>query len=288
MKQFTSEFIDVRGYRTHVRHWGNATSPLLLMFHGWGDMSASWQFVVDELKRDWHVLAPDWRGCGKTEFEGSTYYFPDFLADIDVILDHYSPHAPVPVVGHSMGGNAICLYAGVRPERFTHVVNLEGTGLWRTKPEEAPDRYAKWLRQLKKAMVFRHYPDRAALAARLRDDNARLTAARADFLAEQFGVENETGGISIALDPAHRLINPVLYRVEEAMACWNRVTAPVLWVTAADSHVFRTFFPYDSDEHRQRIAAFANLREVHLQDCSHNMHHDQPETIARLIEEFIS
>lgn len=288
MKQFTSEFIDVRGYRTHVRHWGSPDAPMLVMFHGWGDMSASWQFVVDELRRDWHVVAPDWRGCGKTDFEGSTYYFPDFLADIDVILDHYSPNVPVPVVGHSMGANAACLYAGVRPERITHLVNLEGTGIWRTTSEEAPERYLKWLRQLKKKiMPFRTYPDRTALAARLCRDNPRLTQERANFLSEQFGIENAQGSISLALDPAHRLINPVLYQVEEAMACWNRVTAPVLWVTAADSHIYEAFFPYDSDEHRLRVGAFPNIREVHLQDCGHNMQHDQPETIARLIEEFV-
>src|ERR1700740_2905268 len=123
MKPFTSEFLSVRGYRTHVRHWGRPEAPMLLMFHGWGDMSATWQFVVDELKRDWHVIAPDWRGCGQSDPEGSTYYFPDFLADIDAILDHYSPDAAVPVVGHSMGGNAVGLYAGVRPERISHYVN---------------------------------------------------------------------------------------------------------------------------------------------------------------------
>jgi len=288
MKPFTSEFLAVRGYRTHVRHWGQPDAPKLLMFHGWGDMSATWQFVVDEFKRDWHVIAPDWRGCGKSEPEGSTYYFPDFLADIDAILDHYSPDTAVPVVGHSMGGNALALYAGVRPERISHFVNLEGIGLWRTKADDAPDRYDKWLRQLKKSMVFRTYPDRTALAARLCDDNPRLSPQRADFLAHQFGIENVAGGISLALDTAHRLINPVLYRVEEAIACWKRITAPVLWVTAADSYVFHEFFPYDSDEHRLRVASFQNIKTVHVEDCGHNMQHDQPATIARLIEDFIS
>ena len=288
MKPFTSEFLSVRGYRTHVRHWGRPGAPMLLMFHGWGDMSATWQFVVDEFRRDWHVIAPDWRGCGQTDSQGATYYFPDFLADIDAILDHYSPEAAVPVVGHSMGGNAVGLYAGVRPERVSHYVNLEGIGLWRTRAEDAPERYGKWLRQLKKNMAFRTYPDRASLAARLRDDNPRLTAERAGYLAQQFGIENAEGGISLALDTAHRLMSPVLYRVEEAIACWKCITAPVLWVTAADSYVFHEFFPYDSEEHRLRIAAFTNIKTVHLQDSGHNMQHDQPATVAGLIEDFIA
>lgn len=287
MKPFTTEFIDVRGYRTHVRHWGDADAPLLLMLHGWGDMSATWQFVVDNLRRDWHVVAPDWRGCGKSEGEGQTYYFPDFLADIDVFLDRYSPGTAAAVVAHSMGGNAICLYAGARPERVSHIVNLEGLGLWRMPAERAPERYAKWLRQLKMKMAFRAYPDRASLAMRLRNDNPRLTSERAAFLAEHFGVENDEGGIGLALDPAHRFMNPVLYRVEEAQACWAGITAPVLLITAENSYVFDEFFPYDSDEFRLRVASFRDIREVHLADCGHNMHHDRPGDVARLIEEFL-
>ena len=117
-KPFTSEFIDVRGYRTHVRHWGRPDAPKLLMLHGWGDMSATWQFVVDEFTRDWQMIAPDWRGCGKTDPEGSSYYFPDFLADIDAFLDHYSPDSALPVVAHSMGGNVHAFMPGCGRNAF--------------------------------------------------------------------------------------------------------------------------------------------------------------------------
>jgi len=258
------------------------------MLHGWGDISASWQFVVDELRRDWHVLAPDWRGCGLSEWCGETYYVPEYLADLEAILDRYSPGKPAPVVGHSMGGNVVCLYAGICPSRLSHVVNLEGVGMPRTGPENAPDHYGKWLRKLKKRQAFRVYPDRAALSARLRNDNPRLTTVQAEFLAGHIGIENNSGGIDLAIDPAHRLTNPVLYRVEEAMACWRRITAPVLLVTADDSRVLREFFPQGSDEHTSRMAAFPNLKDVHLPDCGHNMHHDQPAAIARLIEDFVS
>lgn len=260
---------------------------MLLMFHGWGDMSATWQFVVDELRRDWHVIAPDWRGCGKSDNTGRTYYFPDYLADIDAVLDHYSPDRAVPVIGHSMGGNAACLYAGVRPDRVSHLVTLEGLGLPRKSPDDAPERYTKWFAELKKMGRYRSYPDRAAFAARLRKDNPRLALAQSAFLAKEFGVENKEDSIDIALDPAHRLTNPVLYRIEEAMACWRRITAPVLCVIADDSHVFKDFFPEHSDDFNQRLAAFANIKRVHIQNSGHNMQHDQPALIAQLIEDFI-
>lgn len=288
MKQSTSEFFVACGRRLHVRVWGDKRAPLLVMLHGWGDVSASWQFVVDELRRDWCVLALDWPGCGLSQWSGQTYYIAEYLADIDAMLDHYSPGAALPVVGHSMGGNMICLYAGTFPSRVSHVVSLDAVGMPRVEAESAPDRYGKWINMLKNRPRFRTYPDRDALAARLRRDNPRLTEARANFLAQHFGVENEFGNIAIAVDPAHRLRNPVLYRVEEAMACWRRITAPVLLVTADDSVVFRKFYPPGSDEFRSRTKAFPNLKEVQLDDCGHNMQHDQPAAVARLIEEFVA
>ena len=68
MKSSRSEFIDIRGLRTHVRHWGPEDAPRLFLLHGWLDVSAAFQFTVDALKQDWHVIAPDWRGsiCART------------------------------------------------------------------------------------------------------------------------------------------------------------------------------------------------------------------------------
>lgn len=259
-----------------------------MMLHGWGDISASWQFIVDELRRDWRVVAPDWPGCGLSEWRGETYYVTEYLADIEAFLDHYSPKVAVPMAGHSMGGNMLCLFAGIFPSRVSHIVSLDAIGLRRTAADDAPDNYAKWLRMLKKQQAFREYPDRAALAARLCHDNPRLTPDKAQFLAAHIGIENDSGGINLAVDPAHRLPNPVQYRVEEAKACWRRITAPVLLITGDDSKTMSGFFPEGTDEYRSRLAAFPNLKEVCLPDCGHNMHHDRPAAVAHLIEDFIS
>jgi pimeloyl-ACP methyl ester carboxylesterase len=70
------------------------------------------------------------------------------------------------------------------------------------------------------------------------------------------------------------------------MALWRRMTAPVLWVTAPDSYVFKQLFAIDSEEYRARIACFKDIREGEVQDSGHNLHHDQPQQVARLIEEF--
>ncbi|MCM2288817.1 MAG: alpha/beta hydrolase [Sulfuritalea sp.] len=286
MKISESQFLDIRGRRLHVRLWGAETAPMLVLLHGWCDVSASWQFVVDALAKDWRIVAPDWRGFGLSEWNNDVYWFPDYMADLDALLLHYSPQAPVRLVGHSLGGNAACLYAGIRPTRVAQLINLEGLGLRRYAPDEAPERYANWLDQLRDTPSFRSYPDRSAFAARLQKENPRLSDEKARFLALQMGEDDGAGGIHLAADPFHRWVNPTIYRVEEAKAIWRQVTAPVLWVTAADSAIFKQLFAIDSEEYRSRIACFRDVREVMLEDCGHNLHHDQPQQVAQLIEEF--
>lgn len=78
-----------------MRHWGDEDAPKLFMVHGWMDISASFQFIVDAMKRDWHVIAPDLRGFGQSEWAVGGYWFPDYLADLEAMLNHYSPDEPV-------------------------------------------------------------------------------------------------------------------------------------------------------------------------------------------------
>ena len=288
MKACRSEFLEVRGRRLHIRIWGPDNAPQIVLLHGWCDVSASWQFMVDALKENWRIIAPDWRGFGLSQWNNDVYWFPDYIADLDALLFHYSRDEAVRLVGHSLGGNAACIYAGIRPERIARLINLEGLGLRRHKPEEATERYANWLDQLRDIPSFRSYPDRKAFAARLQKENPRLSDSKAAYLAEHLGESDDSGGIRLAADPFHRWVNPIIYRVEETMAHWRRVTAPVLWVTAPDSYVFKQLFAVDSEEYRARIACFKDIREARVEDSGHNMHHDQPAEIARLIEEFFS
>ena len=82
----TTECIEIRGLRYNVRQWGPADAPPVFLLHGWMDASATFQFVVDALRQDWHVIAPDWRGYGASEWLGRPYWFPDYYADLDALL----------------------------------------------------------------------------------------------------------------------------------------------------------------------------------------------------------
>ena len=288
-----SRFIDVRGLRYHLREWGDAgagAAHTLVMLHGWMDVSASFQFVVDALDGDWRVVAPDWRGFGLSDrAPGDCYWYPDYLADLEFVLDDVVGGEPAWLVGHSMGGNVALMYAGARPERVRAVVNLEGFGLRPTHPEQAPGRYAQWIDQLKQGGALRDYASREEVAARLMKNNPRLSTARAAFLAQHWSEPDGGGRFRVAGDPAHRIINPTLYRIDEVLACWKNVECPVLWVRAAQTDVLR-HVGVDRDaalrEVETRMTALRNVESVVVENAGHMLHHDRPDEVARLIEDF--
>lgn len=288
MRASESHYYPIRGLRYHVRRWAGESSRRVVLLHGWMDVSASFQFLVDALGPGWDAYAPDWRGYGLTDWSGADcYWFPDYLADLDALLDRISPQAPVNLVGHSLGGNVAALYAGVRPGRVARLVNLEGFGLAPTRPEQAPGRYRRWLDELRGPPRLRPYPDFAALADRLQANNPRLARERAEFLARHWGRQEPDGTVALRADPAHKVINPVLYRYEEVLAIWREVAAPTLWVEAAESDSARRM-KISPEQLAERRAAFRHLRYATVADAGHMLHHDQPERLARLIEEFLA
>jgi pimeloyl-ACP methyl ester carboxylesterase len=299
VRQSRSEFVQVRGLRYHVRIWDALdarstpcppTDPgadTLVMLHGWMDVSASFQFLVDRLAPRWKVVAPDWRGYGLTDRPGADcYWFPDYLGDLDVLLEHYASSSAVKLVGHSMGGNVAMLYAGVRPHRVARLLNLEGLGMRFLSGEQAPERYAQWLDELRKGERLRDYPSRAAVADRLMRNNPRLRADFAAFLAEHWSRETTDGRFEILGDPAHKVVSANLSRVDEVVACWRRIAAPVMLVISEHINAWHDFV--NTEEYAQRLRSIPSLERRLLAEAGHMMHHDQPGRVAELIEGFMT
>ena len=304
-----SEFVPIRQLRYHVRLWGEpgpGKVPLVLV-HGWMDVAASWQFMVDAFSRDHYVIAPDWRGYGLTgsgdgadaaasgvyEPAADNYWFPDYLADLDFLLDHYAGGEPVDLVGHSMGGNIAMLYTGARPQRIRRLVNLEGFGMPATRPSQAPGRYAKWMDELKALyrgeLALKSYDSADAVAARLRKTNKRLSPDKADWLARHWAREGTDGRWHILGDAAHKITNAQLFRVDEVLELYGRITCPTLFVEASDDSLGQWWqAKYTLAEFHERLCAVtAPLRKAVVPDAGHMLHHDQPALLGRLIEEFI-
>ncbi len=291
-----SEFVPIRNLRYHVRTWGapQPGQPPLVLVHGWMDVSASWQFVVDAFAQERHVIAPDWRGYGLTELPPTdNYWFPDYLADLDFLLDHYAGERPVDLVGHSMGGNIAMLYAGARPARIRRLVNLEGFGMPATRAAQAPGRYAKWMDELHQyhrgELALKPYDSLDGVAARLMKTNRRLARDKADWLAPHWARQGADGRWRILGDAAHKIINANLFRVDEVLELYRAIAAPVLAVQASDDSLGGWWKGrYTLAEYHERLKSVGDHRIGHVEDAGHMLHHDQPQQVADLVEAFLA
>jgi pimeloyl-ACP methyl ester carboxylesterase len=292
-------FVPLRGLRYHVQQWGDASlvtpqRPPLVMLHGWMDVGASFQFVVDALAaaegfERW-VIAPDWRGFGLSETpHADTYWFPDYLGDLDALLDALVPPGPIDLLGHSMGGNVVMSYAGLRPPRIRRLVNLEGFGLPETKPHHAPKRLLQWLDDLKTPQALRSYDSVAAVAERLQKNNPLLTPDKAAWLAPHWSRQEADGRWHILGHPAHKRVNPVLYRKDEILETWKLITAPLLWAEGDQTDVSKWWGNrYPRSDFDARLAVVPDVRRVTLSPCGHMLHHDQPQALAGHLAAFLA
>ena len=294
-----SSWMALRHCRYHLLQWGPTSSalPPLVLCHGWMDVGQSWQFMVDALSESFaqgrRVLAFDWRGYGLTESPATDcYWFPDYLADLDVLLDTLGIDEPIDLVGHSMGGNVVMMYAGTRPERIRRLVNIEGFGMSETRPSQAPTRLAQWLDELKGLhrgeKALKDYADVQGVAERLMKTNPRLGADKALWLAQHWARPNAQGRWQILGDPAHKIINPYLSRLEETLALYARISAPVMSVVSSEDSLSQWWRgKYTLAQYQERLAHVPDCRSVNIDDCGHMLHHDQPQALAEALERFL-
>lgn len=270
----------IRDLDFHFYRWpGHDERPVLLL-HGWGDTGETFQFLADHLPER-TLLAFDARGFGRTQWSAGGYWFPDYLADLEAIVDWLSPGQPLDLVGHSMGGHVALLYAGVRPQRIRRVVSLEGFGLSRTMPDQAPTQYRQWLDQIAAGTQFAIYDSFAHFAGILGRRNPRTPPAHLDFIARSWGRERADGRIELRADPRHKRVNPVLYQRDQAEACWKEITAPVLLVAGDQSEIARRMAAELTMQHLATL--FRDVRIETLGGAGHMMHHEQPAAVAELL-----
>jgi pimeloyl-ACP methyl ester carboxylesterase len=290
----------LRGLDQHWLEWpataptaAGAVLPPLVLLHGWMDVAASWQFMVDALDGQRRCVALDWRGFGQTRSGADTFWFNDYLGDLDAWLHLLSPEVPVDLLGHSMGGNVVMIYAGVRPARVRRLVNLEGFGMPATRPSQAPARLAQWLDELRDTEPLRPYDSPQRVAERLMKNNPLLSRDKAAWLATQWAEpRTEPDGNTrwhILGEAAHKHVNPVLHRVEETLAIWERIEAPLLWVDGDRTDVSKWWGNrYPRSEFDERLKVVRQVERHRLQPAGHMLHHDQPEALARLVDDFLS
>jgi len=261
----------------------------VVLLHGWLDQAASWGRVAQALARDgYRVVAPDHRGHGRSDHDpgGSCYHFPEYVADTDTLISRLSPGAPVALVGHSMGGTIAGLYAGLRPDRLSALVLVDGLGPPAISDEDAVEVYRTFLDHQARHHAgppgHRPLPDVAAAAARLRRMNPAIDRAWALALAARI-TRPAPGGVVWTWDRRHRDRSAVGYDAARHRLHLARVRAPTTvilsrqgWYTSALSDL------------QERLDAIGALQEVIHVDAGHSLHFDAPELLAGHIAQALS
>jgi pimeloyl-ACP methyl ester carboxylesterase len=280
----TSHYFYSQRLKLHYVDWGNVDAPLLLLIHGNRDHARSWDAVAHVLRRDYHIVAPDLRGHGDSQWAvGSSYSMVDYVLDVAQLLEALGT-LPVVLVGHSLGGAIALQYTGVYPDRVRKLIAIEGLGppphLIRESP--ARQRMHRWMSEMQ-GLAQRHprrYPSLTDATARMREANPHLSAAQAAHLTMHGVYRNEDGTYTWKFDNYVRAASPFIFNRKEAQEIWSQITCPTLLLRGTES--------WASDpEQDGRAAAFRNQRTVNIGGAGHWVHHDQLDEFLRVVQEFL-
>lgn len=251
-----------------------------MLVHGFLDLGFGWHQVADRLAKHAHVIAPDLRGHGDSDWigAGGYYHFLDYIADLDEVIARLARKRLV-LVGHSMGGSVASYWAGTRPTRPAALALLEGLGPPDQSEAELTGRTAQWIDAWRKARTKpRPMASIDEAAQRLRKHDPLLGDVLAHELAAAGTRALEGGGLVWKHDPLHVTMGPYPFRRDAAAQYWKRVTCPVLVVDGG-----ATMMNLPEPERAARRAYFANHRHVVLAGAGHMMQRHQPDALAKLL-----
>jgi pimeloyl-ACP methyl ester carboxylesterase len=273
--------------RLHYFDWGNAEAPPLVLVHGGRDHARNWDWVAERLRPDWHIITPDLRGHGDSQWAlDGGYNMAGYIYDLAQLI-HQRALAPVSLVGHSLGGNIATRYTGIYPEKVRRLVCIEGLGL---SPKAMAERLEKPLAERLRGWIGaqrglagrqpRRYPTIEAAVARMQEANKRLSLAQATHLT-RYGVDqNEDGTYSWKFDPYLHVFPPIDIPAAEVEALWARITCPTLLVYGKESWASNP-----ADDGRARH--FKNARVVAVEKAGHWVHHDQTDFLVETVRAFL-
>lgn len=273
--------------RLHYVDWGNEGAPPMLMVHGGRDHCRNWDWVAQSFRDDYHIIAPDLRGHGDSQWAvGGTYGLLDFVVDIAQLV-HQKQLAPVTILSHSLGGNISLHYAGLYPENVAKLVAIEGLGpspaiLAKRREQPVEERLREWVGTLRKlsSRAPRKYPTLADALQRMREENPHLSAEQARHLTIHGSNQNEDGTYSWKFDNYVRAFSPLHLPRKDTEALFNRITCPTLLIRGTES--------WASDPNEDgRIEQFHQAKAVNIEDAGHWVHHDQLDQFVDLVRDFL-
>lgn len=282
----TNSFISQR-LRLNYVDWGNADAPPLLLMHGGRDHARSWDWVAEELRHDWHIIAPDLRGHGDSAWSpDGNYEMSAFVYDLAQLV-HQLNLAPVTMIAHSMGGNIATRYAGIYPENVRKLVNIEGLGLSPKMQVERDaigiqKRFRQWIEDKRNAAgrTPKRYPTIEAAYDRMKAENSYLTDEQARHLTVHGISRNEDGTWSWKFDNYLNIWAIFDMPREELLNIWQSITCPMLLLYGEKSWA-------SNPEKDGRIEHFPTAKVIEYENAGHWLHHDQFDRFMADVKAFL-
>jgi pimeloyl-ACP methyl ester carboxylesterase len=280
----TSHYYYSQRLKLHYVDWGNGDKPPLLLIHGGRDHARNWDWVAQELRRDFHIIAPDLRGHGDSQWAiGGSYSMVDYVLDVAQLLGALQAF-PITIVSHSLGGSIALQYAGVYPDRVKKVVAIEGLGPPPSMIRDVPPhvRMDHWITEMQS--LSRRHPRRYSsldeCVERMREANPHLSPEMARHLTIHGSYRDEDGTYLWKFDNYVRATSPYLYNMNDARDLWGRITCPVLLLRGTES--------WASDPEKDgRASAFQNYEFHNIEKAGHWVHHDQLDAFLKIVRKFL-
>jgi pimeloyl-ACP methyl ester carboxylesterase len=283
--------------RLHYVDWGNPDRPALIQLHGGRDHCRSWDWTAEALRDDWHVIAPDLRGHGDSQWPSDGHYsVAGYVYDLAQLI-HQQNLAPVTLIAHSLGGHIVLRYAGIYPETVAKLVAIEGLGpRWVTDEAKADsgdeefrryrrpihERMDAWIRE-KRALAGRlprRYASLEEAFHRMQEENPRLSAEQALHLTAHGVNQNEDGTYSWKFDNYLRVWPPYDLRGQEIQQLWARIACPTLILFGRESR-------FGDPAVDGRAARFRNAQVVGFDGAGHWVHHDRLPEFLQAVRKFL-
>jgi len=282
-----SLYVDIVGSRRHVVEWGEPGAPVIVLQHGMLDHARSWDWVAERLAPEFHVLGPDLRGHGDSDWSpNAAYGLADFVADLFDVTE--ALNVPVfDLLGHSLGGHIALRFAASFPEKVRSLVSIEGVELpivrdQRREPLPYPQRSRRWIeaRRAARDRSPRRYETIAQAEARMTEQHPAMDAQTIAHVTRHGLIAEAGKGLRWKYDDACRLRAPDdahgldLDDVLDAIAC-------------------RTLLAYGEESWiplppKSRLSLLRDHQVVTYPGASHWVHHQAREPFLRTLEDFLS
>jgi pimeloyl-ACP methyl ester carboxylesterase len=267
--QPTDRYVMVNGLRLHYLDWGGTGRPLILV-HGLDRHAHTFDHIAPHFTSRFRVIAVDMRGHGDSAWDPEArYVVEDYVRDMEGLVEQLKLRDIV-IWGNSTGGRVAQVYAGLHPDRVTHMIS-EDVGPER--PRQIADNYE---RRVKAEQAG--WASEAEVIAQVRKANPGMPDANVTTYVRYGTRKNSDGRIVWKRDP-----NVVRgFVVTDLWAAVSKISVPALYIIGARSAIV----PAETQEKLR--ATLPRVRIVTIPDTGHYPSEEKPAEVLALIDSFLA